>query len=62
MNAFVTGGILPSFQRGTKSEALMSIADVYATYLALAGLSDEEIYSLTEDEKQADLPPIDRYK
>eukprot|EP00605_Chrysophyceae_sp_TOSAG23-4_P001295 GSChrysophyteH1.ASY1.ANO1.1409.1 assembled CDS len=56
-NAFVTGGALPSHQRGTKSNALMSIADWYSTYLHAAGVEDADI---TDNVAAiSGLPPLD---
>jgi arylsulfatase B len=38
VNAFVSGGFLPEGRRGSVSTALLSVADWYATYAALAGV------------------------
>lgn len=55
--AVVSGGFLPSSRRGAKVESLMSVADWYATYGALAG---ETIASLADEKAAAaSLPPID---
>lgn len=37
-NAFVTGGILPPERRGKRTDALIHIADWYATFLGLVGV------------------------
>ena len=38
VNAFLSGGFLPAASRGTRLDALMHIADWYATFCALAGV------------------------
>ena len=37
MNAFVTGGLVPASQRGSKREGFVAIEDWYKTILGLAG-------------------------
>lgn len=37
VNAFVSGGLIPTSKRGTISQGLVAIADVYTTLCALAG-------------------------
>ena len=56
-NAFVTGGFLPQNMRGKKTEALMSVADWYSTYLHAAGVSDADVVDTVAEE--AGLPALD---
>eukprot|EP01065_Artemidia_motanka_P050107 TRINITY_DN84_c0_g1_i1.p1 TRINITY_DN84_c0_g1~~TRINITY_DN84_c0_g1_i1.p1 ORF type:complete len:546 (+),score=187.82 TRINITY_DN84_c0_g1_i1:63-1640(+) len=42
VNAFVSGGFVPAARRGSKSEALVHIADWYATFCGLAGVSTDD--------------------
>ena len=55
-NAFVSGGFLPAAARGTKATGILSIADWYATFAALAGVDDA-----TDDPRAAaaGLPGVD---
>jgi len=57
VNALVSGGYLPDARRGQVEESLVSVADWYATFLSLAGLTPEQV----QDNKasMASLPPID---
>eukprot|EP00602_Paraphysomonas_sp_CaronLab_P009079 CAMPEP_0185026322 /NCGR_PEP_ID=MMETSP1103-20130426/10261_1 /TAXON_ID=36769 /ORGANISM="Paraphysomonas bandaiensis, Strain Caron Lab Isolate" /LENGTH=435 /DNA_ID=CAMNT_0027559857 /DNA_START=483 /DNA_END=1790 /DNA_ORIENTATION=+ len=59
VNGFITGGYLPTERRGQRVEAIMSVADWYATYAHLAGLQEED----WEDTRAAaaGLPPIDSH-
>ena len=54
VRAFVNGGYLPSAMRGTQVDALMSVADFWATFAGLARVN-------TTDQKASlnGLPPID---
>jgi hypothetical protein len=54
LNAFVSGGFLPSSVLGTKSEGFCHIADWYATFCALAGVDATDARAAA-----AGLPPID---
>ena len=54
---FVTGGYLPENMRGTKTEAMISIADWYSTYLHAAGVSDADVTDTVAEE--ASLPALD---
>ena len=54
VNAFVSGGYLPTNLRGKKTEGYIHIADWYATFCALAGVDPKD-----EGATQAKLPPID---
>lgn len=56
MNAFLAGGFLPDAARGMRLDALMHIADWYATFAGLAG-----IVNATHDAEAAaaGLPPVD---
>lgn len=53
-NAFVSGGFVPETQRGSKSDALMHIADWYSTFCALAGVDPTDHAAAASG-----LPPID---
>ena len=57
VNGFITGGFLPPERRGKRVDALMSIADFYATYAYLAGVPDEEVVDARA--ASAHLPPLD---
>lgn len=52
--AFVSGGAVPPAARGTRSHALVSIADWYATFCALAGVEPADARA-----HAAGLPPVD---
>ena len=54
VNAFVSGGYLPTNLRGKKTEGYIHIADWYATFCALAGVDPKD-----KGATQAKLPPID---
>jgi len=56
VNAFLAGGVVPKDARGTKLDALVHIADWYATFTALAG-----VVNGTSDPvaAAAGLPPVD---
>ena len=56
VNAFVGGGALPEAARGTKSSALTTLWDSYATFCLLAGVdpTDERAHA-------AGLPPLDSH-
>ncbi len=54
VNSFVTGGALPPAQRGSKTEAFISIADWYSTFCGLAGVDPTDDHA-----KAAGLPAID---
>jgi len=56
VNAFVSGGLIPPAQRGTKETGLVTAWDWYATYSALAGVDPEDTKA-----KAAGLPPIDSF-
>lgn len=53
-NAFVSGGFVPTAQRGTKSQAVMHVADWYATFCALAGVDPTDHTAAASG-----LPPVD---
>lgn len=53
-NAFVSGGYLPEAVRGTKKTGLISVADWYATFAALADVS-----AVDETAAQWGLPAVD---
>ena len=42
VNAFVTGGAVPPARRGTSEAGLVEIADWYATFCDIAGVSTED--------------------
>jgi arylsulfatase A-like enzyme len=52
--AFVSGGFLPETVQGTKQDGLMHIADWYATFCGLAGVSVEDVPAA-----ESGLPPVD---
>ena len=54
MNAFVSGGLVPAAQRGTKTEAWMGIEDWYTTFCNLAGVDPVDHVAAA-----AGLPPVD---
>jgi len=54
VNAFASGGLIPTAQRGTKRTGLTAGWDWYATYCALAGVDPED-----KKAAAANLPPID---
>ena len=54
VNAFVSGGYLPTIMRGKKTEGYIHMADWYATFCALAGVDPKDVTAA-----QAKLPPID---
>jgi arylsulfatase I/J len=56
VNAFASGGFIPTVQRGTKRTGLIAGWDWYATYCALAGVDPTD-----EKAKKASLPPIDSF-
>lgn len=55
--AVVSGGYLPEKRRGQKEEALISIADWYATYAHLSGASDADV--MDTKAASAGLPAVD---
>lgn len=57
VNAVVNGGYLPVARRGKLETGLMSVADWYATFLAIAGLDDKEV--IDQKAIAASLPPLD---
>mmetsp|Transcript_55934 Transcript_55934/g.142268 ORF Transcript_55934/g.142268 Transcript_55934/m.142268 type:complete len:542 (+) Transcript_55934:112-1737(+) len=54
VNAFVSGGAIPRSKRGSKLEDYMHMADWYATFCAIAGVSVAD-----ERAARAGLPPVD---
>ncbi|XP_065199150.1 arylsulfatase B-like [Sycon ciliatum] len=54
VNAFVSGGFIPSAMRGKKLEEYIALADWYATFCSLAGVDPAD-----ERAKLAGLPPVD---
>ena len=54
VNAFVSGGFLPSTMRGKKTEGYVHLADWYATFCGLAGVDPTDLLAAS-----AGLPPID---
>ena len=58
VNAFVSGGVVPNAMHGTTSDALAHVADLYATFCHLAGVSAVERPGAV-DEKGRLLPPVD---
>ena len=54
VNAFAAGGYLPEKMRGQKTEGYIHIADWYATFCTIAGVSPKD-----EKAAKAKLPPID---
>lgn len=57
VNAVVNGGYLPAGRRGQVETALMSVADWYSTFLALAGLDAAQV--VDEKAVAAALPALD---
>ena len=53
-SAFVSGGLVPQAQRGTKLEDKVHVADWYATFCALAGVDPTDHAAAA-----AGLPPVD---
>jgi arylsulfatase A-like enzyme len=53
-NAFVSGGYLPAQMRGTTLDAYIHIADWYATFCAIAGVSPVDTEAAA-----VGLPPVD---
>lgn len=56
VNAFVSGGLLPTHARGTKSDGLIAGWDWYATLAALAGTSPHDARAAA-----VGLPPVDSH-
>lgn len=56
VNGFVSGGIIPPAQRGKKTDALVSIADWYATFCGLAGIDPFDAAAAS-----ANLPPVESF-
>eukprot|EP00746_Dinoflagellata_sp_MGD_P141517 gnl/MRDRNA2_/MRDRNA2_74612_c0_seq1.p1 gnl/MRDRNA2_/MRDRNA2_74612_c0~~gnl/MRDRNA2_/MRDRNA2_74612_c0_seq1.p1 ORF type:complete len:551 (+),score=87.65 gnl/MRDRNA2_/MRDRNA2_74612_c0_seq1:110-1762(+) len=54
VNAFVTGGAVPTAKRGSKIEDLIHVADWYATFCAIAGVDPTDHRAA-----KANLPPVD---
>jgi len=54
VNAFVSGGALPSHARGTKSDGLSAVWDWYATFAKMAGVDPWDKRAAA-----AGLPPVD---
>ena len=54
VSAFASGGLIPPSKRGTVSNGLVAIADVYTTLCGLAGVDPTD-----ETAEAAGLPPID---
>lgn len=54
VNAFISGGALPSSLRGTKRDGTIAIADLHATICTLAGVPIPDTAPLA-----AKLPPVD---
>ncbi|XP_065191775.1 arylsulfatase B-like [Sycon ciliatum] len=54
VNAFVSGGFLPSGMRGQKLDGYVALADWYATFCSLAGVDKTD-----QRAKEAGLPPVD---
>ena len=54
VNAFVSGGIVPTSMRGKKLDGYVALADWYATFCALAGVDPTD-----EKAQAAKLPPVD---
>lgn len=54
VNAFVSGGFVPSAVRGTKVSGLMELADFYVTFCGLAGVDPTDHAA-----KLAGLPPVE---
>ena len=62
VNAFASGGVIPSDRRGKTLESLIHIADVYATLIGLAhGGSPGNLADIIKDvdAERAHLPPVD---
>merc|ERR1712196_765670 len=54
VNAFVTGGAVPTTKRGTKLDDYIHIADWYTTFCAIAGIDHTDTRAA-----KANLPPVD---
>ena len=54
VNAFVSGGFVPTSMRGKKLDGYVALADWYATFCALAGVDPAD-----EKAQAAKLPPVD---
>ena len=54
VNAFVSGGFVPTSMRGKKLDGYVALADWYATFCALAGVDPTD-----EKAQAAKLPPVD---
>ena len=54
VNGFVSGGALPASVRGTPVDGLISVADWYTTFCALAGVDPTDHKAAA-----AGLPPVD---
>ena len=52
VNALASGGLIPEAMRGTKSNALMALADIYATLCEVAGVDP------TDEIAAAAVPPV----
>eukprot|EP00929_Paragymnodinium_shiwhaense_P063511 TRINITY_DN3171_c0_g1_i1.p1 TRINITY_DN3171_c0_g1~~TRINITY_DN3171_c0_g1_i1.p1 ORF type:complete len:758 (+),score=208.06 TRINITY_DN3171_c0_g1_i1:112-2274(+) len=64
VNAFMSGGLVPKENRGTAWDGIMSIADWYATFCELAGISPEDTKAESVNKKRVSaglqpLPPVD---
>jgi arylsulfatase B len=58
VNAFVSGGVIPSAMHGTTIDALIHVADLYATFCHLAGVSAAERHDAVDEEGRL-LPPVE---
>lgn len=56
VNAFVSGGFLPSKVRGTKLDEMIHIADWYGTLCGLADVDPTDTWA-----KESGLPPVDSF-
>lgn len=54
VNAFASGGLLPTAVRGTKLEGMLHIADWYGTLCKLAGVDQHDSWAA-----ESGLPPVD---
>ena len=54
MNAYISGGYLPTTVHGTVAYGLSAVCDVYTTLCAIAGIDPTDILAAT-----AGLPPVD---
>lgn len=67
VNAFASGGLVPSNRRGAKSASLVHVSDVFATFIRLAHFGTASTYDATAlaalildtDAAAAGLPPVD---